>query len=108
MFAFARVSRCAPLLARGYLASLVSYRVLNYPMVALIPPDTFLIVSLDEGEIEEKKGERGRAAGKGKEGTATSAEPGTSVSGAHIWISTLLFRNVFVYLFLSMFFKGLF
>lgn len=42
--------------ACGYLASLVSYRVLNYPMVALISPDTFLIVSLDEGEIEEAKG----------------------------------------------------
>lgn len=71
-------------------------------MVALIPPDTFLIVSLDVGEIEEKKGERGRAAKKGKEGTATSAEPGTLVSGAHLWIATLLFRNVFVDIYLRM------
>lgn len=69
-------------------------------MVALIPPDTFLIVSLDVGEIEEQKGERGRAAKKGKEGTATSAEPGTLVSGAHLWIATLLFRNVFVDIYL--------
>lgn len=53
-------------------------------MGALIRPRTFLIVSLDEGEIEEKKGEHGRAAEKGKEGTATSAEPGTWVSGANI------------------------
>lgn len=45
-------------------------------MGALIQPDTFLIVSLDEGEIEEKKGEHGRDAEKGKEGTTTSAEPG--------------------------------
>lgn len=45
-------------------------------MGALIQPDTFLIVSLDEGEIEEKKGQHSRAAGKGKEGTTTSAEPG--------------------------------
>lgn len=66
MFAFARVSRCAPLLARGYLASLVSYRVLNYPMVALIPPGTFLIVSLDEGEIEEKKGSAAEPLGRVK------------------------------------------
>lgn len=82
--------------AHRCLASLVSYRVLNYQAVALLPPDTFLIVGLDEGEIEEKKGERGRGAEKGKEGTATSAEPATLVSGAHIWISTLLLRNKFV------------
>lgn len=38
------------------LASLVSYRVLNYPMGALIEPEALLIVSLDEGEIEGRKG----------------------------------------------------
>lgn len=66
------------------LASLVSYRVLNYPMGALIELETLLIVSLDEGEIEGRKGEHGRAAKKGREGTTTSAEPGTRVSGADI------------------------
>lgn len=39
--------------------------------------------------LKRQKGECGRAAEKGKEGTATSAEPGTSVSGTHIGISTL-------------------
>lgn len=66
------------------LASLVSYRVLNYPMGALIELETLLIVSVDEGEIEGRKGEHSRAAKQGREGTATSAEPGTRVSGADI------------------------
>ena len=67
-------------------AALVSYGVLNYPMGALIELDTLLIVSLDEGEIGvRKKGEHGRAAKQGREGTATSAEStGTRVSGADI------------------------
>ena len=37
------------------LTSLVSHRVLNYPMGALIELETLLIVSLDEGEIEGRK-----------------------------------------------------
>lgn len=42
-------------------------------------------MSLDEGEIEGRKGEHSRAAKKkGKEGTATPAEPGTWVSDADI------------------------
>lgn len=44
------------------LASLVSHRVLNYPMGALIELETLLIVSLDEGEIEGRKGEQSGAA----------------------------------------------
>lgn len=66
------------------LASLVSYRVLYYPMGALIELETLLIVSLDEGETEGRKGEHSRAAKQGTEGTTTSAEPGTQVSGADI------------------------
>lgn len=38
------------------LASLVSHRVLNYPMGALIEPKTHLILRLDEGQIEGSKG----------------------------------------------------
>lgn len=60
------------------------YRVLNYPMGALIELETLLIVSLDEGEIEGRKGEHSRAAKQGREGTTTSAEPGTRVSDGDI------------------------
>lgn len=45
------------------LASLVSYRVSDYPMGALIELDTLLIVSLKEGEGEGRKGEQSAAAG---------------------------------------------
>lgn len=41
------------------LASLVSHRVLNYPMGALIEPKTHLILRLDEGQIEGSKGRGG-------------------------------------------------
>ncbi|CAJ1050259.1 Potassium voltage-gated channel subfamily A member 10 [Xyrichtys novacula] len=54
-------------------------RVLDYPMGALIETETLLIVSLDEGEIERRKWELRRTARKGKEGTGTSAEPGTRI-----------------------------
>lgn len=53
-------------------------------MGALIELQTLLIVSLDEGEIEGRKGEPSGAARQGREGTTTSAEPGTRVSGADI------------------------
>lgn len=66
------------------LASLVSYRVLSYPVGDSIELETHLIVSLNEGEIEGRKGEHSRAAKQGTEGTTTSAEPGTRVSGADI------------------------
>lgn len=44
------------------LASLVSYRVSDYPMGALIELDTLLIVSLKEGKGEGRKGEQSGAA----------------------------------------------
>lgn len=66
------------------LASLVSYRVLNYPMGALIELETLLIVSLNEGEGEGRKGEQSGAATQGREGSTTSAELRTRVSGADI------------------------
>ena len=58
--------------------------MLNYPMGALIELQTLLIVSLDEGEIEGRKGEQSGAARQGRKGITTSAEPGTRVSGADI------------------------
>lgn len=79
-------------------------------MGALIQPDTFLIVSLDEGEIEEKTGEHSRATGKGKEGTTTCAETGTWVSGAnictHLDFNITLEKHVFVERYLEMSLKG--
>lgn len=67
-----------------YLWSLVSYRVLNYPVGALIEVETLLTVRLDEGGGEGRQGEQSGAARQAREGTTTSAEPGTRVSGAHI------------------------
>lgn len=66
-------------------ASLVSYRVLNYPMGALIELQALLIVSVDDGEIEGRKGEQSRAAKQsGTRGMTTSAESRTWVSGKDI------------------------
>lgn len=80
------------------LASLVSYRVLNYPMGALIELDTLLIVSLDEGEIEGRKGDHSRAAKQSRKGTTTSAESGTRVSVADSCTQLVLdmYLHVFV------------
>lgn len=49
-------------------------------MGALIELETLLMVSLDEGEIEGRKGEHSRATKQSREGTTTSAEPRTRVS----------------------------
>lgn len=82
------------------LASLVSYRVLNYPMGALIELETLLIVRLVEGESEGRKGEQSGAARQGREGTTTSAEPRTLVSGADM--CTQLDLNFFYSLYIGM------
>ena len=55
------------------LLALVSNRVLNYPMGALIELESLLIVSLDEREVEGKKRKQLGAAKR-------SREPGTWVS----------------------------
>lgn len=60
-----------------YLWSLVSYRVLNYPVGALIEVETLLTVRLEEGESEGRQGEQSGAATQAREGTTTSAELGT-------------------------------
>lgn len=85
------------------LASLVAYRVLHYPMGALIAPETLLIVSPDEGEGEGRDGVKSGAARQGREGRTTSAEPGNQVSSQlHLKLHTLLLstQHVFVLLML--------
>lgn len=67
-----------------YLWFLVSYRVLNYPVGALIEVETLLTVRLDEGEGEGRQEEESAAARQAREGTTTSAELGTRVSAANI------------------------
>lgn len=89
------------------LASLVSYWVSDYPMGALIELETLLIVSLNEVEGEGRKREQSGAARQGREGTTTSAEPGTRVSGADICtqldLNITLFDQLYICMFLWVF-----
>lgn len=65
--------------------SLVSYRVLDYPMGALIEPKAHLILRRGEGQIEgNKRGEQSRADKQDREGTTSSAQLLTWVSAADI------------------------
>lgn len=97
MCACVHVCTCIFVSVCRYLWFLVSYRVLNYPLGALIEVETLLTVRLDEGEGEGRQGEQSGAARQAREGTTTSAELGTRVSGADICTHLdLNYLNVYV------------
>lgn len=82
---FARICRCTPLLAWSGMSGVSGFvSGIKLPNGSFNTARHILDCESGWGRDWEKKGEHSRAAGKGKEGITTSAEPGTWVSGANI------------------------
>lgn len=75
------------------LTSLVSYGVLNYPMGALIERQTLLIVSLEEGGIDGRKGE---LAGVSEQSRGQRVGDSVSVSDPYASLNVSLCASVTV------------